>query len=150
MREEYHKIIGESALFDRGITLWLEGLNIEEQRSLAKRLGADIAPYAVKLAPIKQELDNLGPLIWAEIQQAQRDADRRAQNAASFANTLGAVIGGTAGALAGSSAVSGSAPAYQAPALAPTGSANCVIVPAMRSTVTGQPYIGTSDQVRCR
>lgn len=146
-RDEYRDIIGESVLFDRLTALSVEAIDLDEQKALAIKNGTDPAPYLAKRGPLMQEISNLVPRVMAEIQQAQKDADRRAQNATAFANTLGAMIGGFAGAVAGSSADSASASTYQAPAPTPPAATNCTVLPAGRNTVTGQSY---GSYVYCR
>ena len=111
----------------------------------------DRAYYERKRGEIMTEMTGLQPFLRSQFERAQNEENQRIQNAAAFANTLGAVILGIgAGVLAADAASRAAAPAptFQTPAYQPP--VNCVIVPAMRSTVTGQPYIGTYDQIRCQ
>lgn len=155
-RDEYYDILGKWVLINRLTTLALEVVDLNEEKDLAIKYGIDPALQLAKRERILQAIADLVPEIDAEIaqaqrdadQQAQRDADQRAHNASMLGSfLLGAVLGTVAQEAVESRA---RAPAYQTPTPTPSAPTNCVIVPAMRSTVTGQPYIGTYDQIRCR
>jgi hypothetical protein len=110
MREGYRAAIGPSPLFEHWMDLYVEAGKISEAGAAAQSRGEDPAPYKEKIKAIVAEMHQIAPVISAEIQQAQRDENRRAESRAATMNAVGAILGAFAGAAVGAAA---SAPSYQ-------------------------------------
>src|ERR1700752_734671 len=106
MRKDYHAIVGESPLFDYWLDQYIEIAKVTEGWRAALARGDDIEPYKLKIETLSNQIREVGPLIRAEIEQAQRDADQRAETNAARLGAIGTVLGALAVGVAAGAAAS--------------------------------------------